>query len=127
MIDASQGRIQLGSIETSLQKTSAMDRPSQSDGSSSGADLADLVGQGPAQKISTEDRRTAASIKPEPIDWEPQYTEGPSRIVSQFDGTKDCLALLLTEEVVQNIKEINRQTELLEGRRGWWMLLKQEL
>lgn len=67
--------------------------------------------------LSTEDRRTAVSIKPEPIDWEPQYTEGPSRIVSQFDGTKDCLALLLTGEVVQNIKEINRQNRAV-GRTG---------
>lgn len=37
--------------------------------------------------------------------------------MSQFDGTKDCLALLLTEEVVQNIKEINRQNRAV-GRTG---------
>ena len=51
----------------------------------------------------------------------PPYTDGPCRIVLTTDGTKECLALLLTEDVVAGINEIttlNRQVKVLQCKFG---------
>ena len=44
------------------------------------------------------------SVDPEARD--PPYTGGPSRIIVTSDGTQDCLALLLTRDVVTSINKL---------------------
>ena len=47
-----------------------------------------------------------------------QYTDGPARIVGMRDGSKNCIALLLTEDMVAKLREItevNRRLELVES------------
>lgn len=41
---------------------------------------------------------------------ESQLTDGPSRVVMAFDGTKDCVALLLTERMITELTEITEET-----------------
>lgn len=43
----------------------------------------------------------------------PQLTEGPSRIVMASDGTKDCMALLLTERLITEFNTITEETRKL--------------
>ena len=43
----------------------------------------------------------------------PPYTNGPSRIVSANDGTKDCLALLLTPDLVAAVNQITHDIQNL--------------
>lgn len=45
---------------------------------------------------------------------ESQLTEGPSRVVTAFDGTKDCVALLLTERLITEFNDIAEETQQLE-------------
>lgn len=49
----------------------------------------------------------------------PSYTEGSSRVILTNDGTKACLALLLTDEMVSKINQIStldRQVRALKGK-----------
>ena len=46
----------------------------------------------------------------------PPYTDGTSRITMVNDGTKNCLALLLTENIVSKICEIGREIRALEEK-----------
>lgn len=43
----------------------------------------------------------------------PQLTEGPSRVVMASDGTKDCMALLLTKRLITEFNHITDQTRKL--------------
>ncbi|KAI9808880.1 MAG: hypothetical protein M1827_007155 [Pycnora praestabilis] len=49
-----------------------------------------------------------------------QYTDGHCRIIMANDGTKPCLAMLLTEEMVGNITDVlnkSRKVERIEAKR----------
>lgn len=48
----------------------------------------------------------------------PPYTDGPSRIVQANDGIKDCLALLLTPDLVADLNQITHDTRTLEKKHG---------
>ena len=41
----------------------------------------------------------------------PPYTDGPSRIIMTSDGSKDCIALLLTRDMVDNMNEVHSYTD----------------
>lgn len=45
----------------------------------------------------------------------PTYTEGSSRVVMAHDGTKACLALLLTDDIVSKINQIATLNRKVEG------------
>lgn len=47
-------------------------------------------------------------------DNEPQFTAGPSRVIAVHDGAKDCLALLLTEQMVTEFSLILEEARGLE-------------
>lgn len=47
-----------------------------------------------------------SSAKAEGLENPPPYTDGPSRIILANDGTKDCLALLLTPDLVAALDQI---------------------
>ena len=57
-----------------------------------------------------------SSVQTETIETQdnPPYTDGPSQIILTSDGTKECLALLLTERIVADLNEINEATRRLE-------------
>ncbi|KAI9877658.1 MAG: hypothetical protein M1830_003177 [Pleopsidium flavum] len=58
-------------------------------------------------KMLSEDNDLALTIQNEDADATyPQYTDGPSRTVTSSDGSKDCLALLLTRDMVANLNNI---------------------
>ena len=44
----------------------------------------------------------------------PPYTDGPSQVIMSNDGTKDCLAILLTKRLVYDFDEINQMMQRLE-------------
>ena len=48
----------------------------------------------------------------------PPYTDGPSRIILANDGTKPCLALLLTPDLVATLNQIAHDTHDLERQSG---------
>ncbi|KAL9041189.1 MAG: hypothetical protein Q9214_004195 [Letrouitia sp. 1 TL-2023] len=47
------------------------------------------------------------------LDTHPPYTEGPTRVVMANDGYKDCLALLLTAELVEKVNQIATRSRRL--------------
>ncbi|KAI4158044.1 MAG: hypothetical protein LQ342_007807 [Letrouitia transgressa] len=48
------------------------------------------------------------------LDTGPPYTEGPARVVRANDGYKDCLALLLTAELVDKVNQIAARSRRLD-------------
>ena len=49
---------------------------------------------------------------------QPQFTEGPSRFILAKDGSKDCVALLVTEEFLAKLRDLfqeNRDISALDG------------
>ena len=67
-----------------------------------------------AAETRSEDYRKTPEIKPNQID-ERQLTKGSSRIVMASDGTKDCMALLLTEELIKEFEYLTEETHKLEN------------
>lgn len=59
-----------------------------------------------------------SSAKAEGLEDPPPYTAGPSRIISANDGTKDCLALLLTPNLVAALNQITHDILALERKDG---------
>ncbi|KAL8766083.1 MAG: hypothetical protein Q9209_007049 [Squamulea sp. 1 TL-2023] len=57
----------------------------------------------------------------------PPYTEGPAQIVRASDGLKDCLALLLTSELVTKISQIATRARRLEYIKGNLRRMKREI
>ena len=49
---------------------------------------------------------------------QPQFTEGPARFVVVNDGSKDCLALLVTETFVAKSRDLYEDSHHLEGKQG---------
>ena len=49
---------------------------------------------------------------------QPQFTEGPARFVVVNDGTKDCLALLVTEKFVAKSCDLYEDSHHLSGKQG---------
>ena len=54
-----------------------------------------------------------SAAKAKGLENAPPYTDGPSRIVLANDGTKDCLALLLTPDLVAALNQITRDIQNL--------------
>ena len=52
------------------------------------------------------------------ISQQPQFTEGPARFVVVNDGSKDCLALLVTETFVSKSKDLYEDSHHLSGKQG---------
>ena len=46
----------------------------------------------------------------------PPYTDGPSRVILANDGTRDCLALLLTPDLVAALNQITHDIQKLEEK-----------
>lgn len=57
----------------------------------------------------------------------PPYTEGAAQIVRASDGSKDCLALLLTSEMVTKISQIATRSRRLEFIRNDLRKMKREV
>ncbi|KAI4259125.1 MAG: hypothetical protein LQ352_000919 [Teloschistes flavicans] len=82
-----------------------------------------------AMRNRRADDREQASSTPErsqPLD-RPPFTDGESRIVLANDGLKDCLALLLTSEMVTKINQIATRSRRLEFIKNKSITLKQEI
>ncbi len=57
----------------------------------------------------------------------PPYTEGPSRVILANDGTKDCLALLLTPDLVAALNQVTHDIRELERKDGALERIESEL
>ncbi|KAL8782997.1 MAG: hypothetical protein Q9213_004954 [Squamulea squamosa] len=57
----------------------------------------------------------------------PPYTAGPAQVVRANDGLKDCLALLLTSELVTKISQIATRARRLEYIKGNLRRMKHEV
>lgn len=66
-----------------------------------------------ADKLESDDYRQSPPAKADGKNGL-QLTEGSSRIVMANDGTKDCMALLLTKELIMEFKYIIAETRELE-------------
>ena len=49
---------------------------------------------------------------------QPQFTEGPARFVVVNDGSRDCLALLVTETFVAKSRDLYEDSHHLSGKQG---------
>lgn len=52
------------------------------------------------------------------LNQQPQFTEGPARFVVVNDGTKDCLALLVTEKFIAKSCDLYEDSHHLSGKQG---------
>ena len=52
------------------------------------------------------------------LNHQPQFTEGPARFVVVNDGSKDCLALLVTEVFVAKSRDLYEDSHHLSGKQG---------
>ena len=52
------------------------------------------------------------------ITQQPQFTEGPARFIVVNDGSKDCLALLVTERFVAKSCDLYEDSHHLSGKQG---------
>lgn len=57
----------------------------------------------------------------------PPYTDGPSRVILANDGTKDCLALLLTPDLVAALNQVTHDIRQLERKDGALENIESEL
>lgn len=65
------------------------------------------------QSTSLSTRPTALKIS-----QQPQFTEGPARFIVVSDGSKDCLALLVTETLVAKSRDLYEDSHHLSGKQG---------
>ncbi|CAF9916520.1 hypothetical protein IMSHALPRED_003223 [Imshaugia aleurites] len=49
---------------------------------------------------------------------QPHFTEGPARFVIANDGSKDCMALLVTDELIAKLRDLYEDDHHLSGKRG---------
>lgn len=49
---------------------------------------------------------------------QPQLTEGPARFVIANDGSKDCMALLVTDGLIAKLRDLYEDDHHLSGKRG---------
>lgn len=66
-----------------------------------------------AAKVQSDDYRQSPPASPDGRNGL-QLTEGSSRIVMANDGTKDCMALLVSEELIRELNYITEETRKLE-------------
>lgn len=52
------------------------------------------------------------------VNQQPQFTDGPARFVVINDGSKDCLALLVTETFVAKSQDLYEDSHHLSGKQG---------
>lgn len=52
------------------------------------------------------------------VSQQPQFTDGPARFVVVNDGSKDCLALLVTETFVAKSRDLYEDNHHLSGKQG---------
>ncbi|KAL9137058.1 MAG: hypothetical protein Q9175_001736 [Cornicularia normoerica] len=58
------------------------------------------------------------SSRPIELNQQAQFTEGPARFVVVNDGSKDCLALLVTETFVAKSRDLYEDSHHLSGKQG---------
>ena len=103
-----------GDIERGL--WNATQSPSENTRSQNGPDSEE-------SRISPEDclqvtsLASAKPIEPE-FSQQPQFTDGPARFVVVNDGTKDCLALLVTDMFVAKSRGLYEDSHHLSGKQG---------
>lgn len=49
---------------------------------------------------------------------QPQFTEGPARFITVKDGSKDCIALLVTDTLIAKLRDIYKHSHHLSSRQG---------
>ena len=49
---------------------------------------------------------------------QPQFTEGPARFVIANDGSKDCMALLVTDTLIAKLRDLYEDSHHLSGKQG---------
>lgn len=52
------------------------------------------------------------------VNQQPQFTEGPARFVIANDGSKDCMALLVTDTLIAKLRDLYEDRHHLSGRQG---------
>lgn len=57
---------------------------------------------------------------------QPQFTEGPARFIVVNDGSKDCLALLVTETFVAKSRDLYEDSHHLSGKQGPLQQMRRE-
>ncbi|KAL8685706.1 MAG: hypothetical protein Q9218_007591 [Villophora microphyllina] len=81
----------------------------------------------PAQDRSINDRKQATTGPEDPRVLEgPPFTNGDAQVILANDGSKDCLALLLTHEMVTKINQIATRSRRLEFITAKSKAVKQE-
>ena len=77
---------------------------------------------GAIEQELNQQRHSTVSSSNGPIDQgvsqQPQFTEGPARFIIANDGTKDCMALLVTDTLIANLHDLYEDSHHLSGKEG---------
>ncbi|KAL9065934.1 MAG: hypothetical protein Q9161_007918 [Pseudevernia consocians] len=77
---------------------------------------------GPNEEVFNQQQQSTTSPSKGPIEQrvnlQPQFTEGPARVVMTNDGSKDCMALLMTDTLVAKLRELYEDSHHLSGKQG---------
>ncbi|CAF9916613.1 hypothetical protein IMSHALPRED_003247 [Imshaugia aleurites] len=68
-----------------------------------------------------------SSAKAKALEDSPAYTDGTNRVISANDGTKDCLALLLTPNLVAALNQMTHDIRALQRKDGALKKLASEI
>ena len=77
---------------------------------------------GPTEEAFNQQQQSTTSPSEGPIEQgvnlQPQFTEGPARFVMANDGSKDCMALLMTDTLVAKLRDLYEDSHHLSGKQG---------
>lgn len=54
----------------------------------------------------------------ERVNQQPQFTDGPARFVIASDGSKECMALLVTDTLIARLRDVYEDSHHLSGKQG---------
>ena len=72
--------------------------------------------------LGREDTHATNSLSVGPIELgtnqQPRFTEGPARFITANDGSKDCMALLVTDTLFANLRDLHEDSHHLLRKQG---------
>ena len=72
--------------------------------------------------LGREDTQITKSLSIEPIELgasqQPRFTQGPARFITANDGSKDCLALVVTDTLFAKLRDLHQDSHYLLRNQG---------
>lgn len=87
-----------------------------------GTQVTNSPSNGPTEQVTHQQQESTVPPANGPIEQgaslQPQFTEGPARFIIANDGSKDCVALLVTDTLIAKLRDLYEDSHHLSGKEG---------